>query len=292
MTYSTPSKTTNTDSSPVDGELHSGQGVGSGAGSPPPPESGGPAEANDANATTSALAVNSRFNSVSPIQIVSTLSAGHVARTPHDSPVDPASHALWRHYLIAGHLFDAAQLCRERLLSTESEAEQACWVKDLSIVKLVSGEYEAASDLLLSIRHASTHFQGPFRGRIEVTTARAFEKRRQFDTAFEHYTAAHYYASPDSYLAAQIDTNTGRCYTAANNPEASFRYFDRAELSADTLLLAQIEESRALAHFRLGDRDTASLCAAHALYLAKVAGSVTEAEEARRTLDKIEGRER
>jgi tetratricopeptide (TPR) repeat protein len=239
----------------------------------PPVESGGPASADTESAQTSNAQGKSRLIiSESPIEVV-TYSTGFTGRLPHDTPVDPALNALLRTYLTANLLDRAAALCRERQHHAGTERERTCWFKDLAIVRMAEGKDEAAYDLLLTTRAAAEGYRGAFRSRLDVAFARVHESLGMFDPAFEYYTSAHFFAdeSGDHYTAAQIDTDTGRCYTAADNPKESHRYFDRAYAvalkSQDILLLAEVDESRALACEAERDYTSALTFAARSLFL-------------------------
>jgi hypothetical protein len=268
-----------------------GQGGGSGL----PPESGGPAIVDTNSAHTSAHADIKRLMVIdSPLLVVSTLSAGFAGRTPHDTPVDPASFALWRTYHTSGRSGLAVALCLERMLLAETVKERACWMKDCALSLMAGGRHAEAFEMLRPVRVLASRYEGPFRGRLEVAFARAHENLSQYDPAFEHYTAGRFYAGADSYLAAQIDTNTGRCYTDAGRPEDAHGYFDRAYSfalkSGDVLLRAEVDESRACAYEADGDYAEALTCAAYSIYLLAPTNFLLARDESEATYIRIKGK--
>lgn len=236
---------------PPEGAKQFSHGVGVGVGSTPPC-SGGPADANENDAHTSAQVTSNLLMGSSPLlKVVSR--GGFTARAPHDTPIDPAIYTRWRTLLAEGRLMDAGDLCRERALVEPDGAARVCHVKDLAIVRRLQGDYEGALDIHVTLNLAAERFTGAFRGRIEHGFARSLQTLGYFDAAFERYTASrlHHEQGHDPLACAQVDTNLGRCYTEARNPSESYFYFDRAEQVAkqfaDFHLLGEIAESRALA---------------------------------------------
>jgi len=275
--------------------MQSSQGGGVGVGCAPP-VSPGPAEANLNITHTSTSAGSKSLIELSPVVVVNTLSAGFAGRTPHDTPIDPASHALWRAYLAAGRLEFASDLCRERLLTEATKRARVCWVKDLAIVKRAGGGFLDAYDLHLSIAHDASAYGGSFRGRIENGFARSFETLGRYDEAFERYTAASHHAEGDGWLSANVDLNTGRCYTAAGRPDSSYFYFDRAGKIAtqlsDSHLLGQIAESRALAFEAEGRFEEAEAEAWRSIQLLAPTGDRTATDESIGTWQRVKGKVR
>jgi tetratricopeptide (TPR) repeat protein len=280
----------------IDSELTAAEGHGLVAvGMQRPPVIGGPAKTETASAHTSTQADRERLNiGNSPLIEVVTLSTGFARRTPNGTPCDPASHILWRTHIDANHLADAAAVCAERQLLSETLPERACWFKDLAIVRMAEGRFREAFELLRPVRAVAPNFKGSFRARVETVLARSHEHLRDFDPAFDHYTAARIYAAADSHLAAQIDTNTGRCYTSAGRAEDSYDYFDRAEAFAlksnDTLLQAEIDESRALAFESEGRFREGLVAAAHSLLLLAPTDYRLARAESKATYERIERR--
>lgn len=257
----------------------------------PPVVSGGPANTVTESAHSIVSASRVLFMGNAPIEVV-TYSTGFAGRTPHSTPADPAANALLRTYLTGNRLSLATELCAERLLLSETLIERACWTKDWAVVLMASGRFREAADRLRPVRTLAPRFDGPYRARVECVIARSHEHLDDYDPAFEHYTAAHFYAEADPFLAAQIDTNTGRCYIHAGRPESSHEYFDRAHSialqSSDILLQAEIDESRALAFEAQGDYRQALVCAAQSYLLLAPTDFKLAREETKITRDRIE----
>lgn len=169
---------------------------------------------------------------------------------PHDSTTSREDLALYRR-LIGTDLTRAVELCRERLLTVPEGQPAATWTKDLSLARFLAGDVSGAFDLLTTHYATAVKVSGAFRGRYELSIGQTYAGRGLTDRALDYFTSAYEYAKSDPCLCAQIDTNTGRCYTAAKNPSESYFYFDRAEQVArqfeDWHLLGEIAESRALA---------------------------------------------
>jgi tetratricopeptide (TPR) repeat protein len=267
-----------------------GHGGGVGVGSLPG-DTGGPADAKRNSAQTSAPIKSERLIEVSPMVVMGR--DGCAVRTPHSTTTSPEDLALYRALVSARNLSGASELCAERLLLAPDGQPSATWTKDAALVRFHAGDYAAALELLASRYATARAIKGAFLGRYEHSLGLVFQYLGQTDKAFDYYTSAHHHAEADPILRAQIDTNTGRCYTSANRPEDSHSYFNRAYQVAlqsnDILLQAEIDESRALAFEAEGNYREALTCAAHSLYLLAPTAHRLARAESGQTYRRIEG---
>jgi tetratricopeptide (TPR) repeat protein len=252
-----------------------------------PGDSGGPASADEASANTNTQVKSKRLIG-SPLVVVGN-GGGFAAKTLHTTTDDPSDLVLFRALIFAGRPEDAARLCRERLLQSRDALTSLRWTKDLAIVERVRRRPDRAFDLLASVHWIASTTEGAARGKYESGFGITCEQLGRHDEAFEHYTAGSFFAGQagDLILAAQIDTNTGRCYTAAKEPESSHEYFDRAlEVaikSNDSHLQGEIHESIALALEAEGKYAEAEGEALLSVRLISATGDRTALEESART---------
>lgn len=212
---------------------------------------------------------------------------GFAARTPHDTPIDPETLALWHSHVAAGRYGEAERINRDGAVTAPSEAARVCHIKDLAIISRLTGDLRGALNIHTALNLVADRFDGPFRGRIENGFARSLQTVGDYDFALKRYTGAREYAAGDLILCAQIDTNTGRCYTSAGQPENSHQYFERAlkvaRQSADSHLEGEILESAALALEMEGKVEEAEEYAHKSVTLISATGDRTALDESVRT---------
>jgi tetratricopeptide (TPR) repeat protein len=215
--------------------------------------------------------------------------SGFAARTREYTPEDPTDLVLFRALVFAADYDGAARLCRERLLGSRDPRTSLRWTKDLAIVERARGLYDHSLDLHCSVVGIASGVEGSLRGKFENGFGRSLELTGRLEDALDRYEIArvHHLQEGAELRAAEVDTNTGRCYTAAGRPEYSHKYFARALEAArregDTHLQGEILESLALALEAEGRVLEAEEAAHRSVQLISATGDRTALDESVRT---------
>jgi tetratricopeptide (TPR) repeat protein len=136
----------------------------------------------------------------------------------------------WETFILQGEYDEAAEFCRERLLSVNGERLRLRWVKDLAVSPRLSGRPGDALNLLASHYTAAIRYGDTLTAKFECGMGRTYELLGKTDKALGHYTASRFYHEQKGnlLLAAEVDNNVGRVLTAAGRPEDALEPLNRA----------------------------------------------------------------